>query len=711
MSQVKKRVKNFSLIVAPAGTNPEASNVNQTLTITQDGAVVVTGNAGTDTLGFSLSNTGVAANTYGSASSVPVFAVDAKGRITSVTNTAIAISAGAVSGLATVATSGSHLDLSGIGVNSHGAIDSHIADTSIHFTQAAIAISASQITSGTLPIARGGTNSATALNNNRVMISSGGAIVEASAITASRALVSDGSGLPIASATTAAELAFVNGVTSAIQTQLNAKVGSLSAIGATPNANAATITGAVLNLQPADASFGGVVTTAAQTFAGDKTFNGQINSSSVVPRTTKIYNIGSTSLRYNQVNAAKLQIVNEAASGVLTGTRTDGANYAIQVAGNFNCSATVGSSAQAYFSSLNGNSGGTETVTISGLQSVFIGGVANQGSGANDATVLANALGSMIFGVSYMGFGAAAGSQATLSSTNVGSICIGVSQVNNFFTTGTSNMASSGRGSLCQGAALTGVAGAAGSILAAGDGSMARGYVTRGIVESPGAGSLASGYVASSSNSTRIRAEGAGAGIIGAIIGTGNMDATGAGSSISGYISGANSIIASGEGSGAWGTSINAAIQATAINSYQFAEGTNAVARSLQVGVAGTGVLLYSTGQIDIPGVLNHDGTTLGFYSVAPVTRPAAYTQTYATTTRTHSNLTSATLTDSSGGTANTTVAAVDATGANLTTNATINDNFADLTAQINALRVDLTNAKNLLNQVLDDLQANGLLQ
>jgi hypothetical protein len=48
---------------------------------------------------------------------------------------------------------------------------------------------------------------------------------------------------------------------------------SLSAIGSTPNANAATITGTVLNLQPADASFGGVVTTGTQSFAGAKTFS------------------------------------------------------------------------------------------------------------------------------------------------------------------------------------------------------------------------------------------------------------------------------------------------------------------------------------------------------------------------------------------------------------------------------------------------------
>jgi hypothetical protein len=51
---------------------------------------------------------------------------------------------------------------------------------------------------------------------------------------------------------------------------------SLSAIGATPNANAATITGTVLNLEPASASFGGVVTTGTQTIAGDKTLTGAL---------------------------------------------------------------------------------------------------------------------------------------------------------------------------------------------------------------------------------------------------------------------------------------------------------------------------------------------------------------------------------------------------------------------------------------------------
>lgn len=48
-------------------------------------------------------------------------------------------------------------------------------------------------------------------------------------------------------------------------------VTAMQPIGASPNANGATISGSDLTLQPASASFGGVVTTGTQTFAGEKT--------------------------------------------------------------------------------------------------------------------------------------------------------------------------------------------------------------------------------------------------------------------------------------------------------------------------------------------------------------------------------------------------------------------------------------------------------
>lgn len=52
-------------------------------------------------------------------------------------------------------------------------------------------------------------------------------------------------------------------------------VTTMAAIGSSPNANGATITGSTLNLEPYSALFGGVTTTGAQTSAGRKTFGAQ----------------------------------------------------------------------------------------------------------------------------------------------------------------------------------------------------------------------------------------------------------------------------------------------------------------------------------------------------------------------------------------------------------------------------------------------------
>jgi len=89
----------------------------------------------------------------------------------------------------------------------------------------------------TLSIAKGGTNSGTSLNNNRVMKSSGDAIVEAAAITANRALISDANGIPVHSAVTNTELGYLAGASSALQTQLDAlKIGHLAGFIENPSA-------------------------------------------------------------------------------------------------------------------------------------------------------------------------------------------------------------------------------------------------------------------------------------------------------------------------------------------------------------------------------------------------------------------------------------------------------------------------------------------
>jgi hypothetical protein len=83
--------------------------IGTTALVFQQFSAPITYTAGTGlnespTYTFNIANTGVTATTYGSASQVPVFAVNAQGQLTTVTNTAISIAAAAVSGLAPSAT-------------------------------------------------------------------------------------------------------------------------------------------------------------------------------------------------------------------------------------------------------------------------------------------------------------------------------------------------------------------------------------------------------------------------------------------------------------------------------------------------------------------------------------------------------------------------------------------------------------------------------
>lgn len=53
---------------------------------------------------------------------------------------------------------------------------------------------------------------------------------------------------------------------------------TLGAVGSSPNANGASLSGQVITLQPADGSNPGLLTAGAQTIGGAKTFNGQLTS-------------------------------------------------------------------------------------------------------------------------------------------------------------------------------------------------------------------------------------------------------------------------------------------------------------------------------------------------------------------------------------------------------------------------------------------------
>ena len=121
---------------------------------------------------------------------------------------------------------------------------------------------------GTLAIANGGTSATTkaaAFDALNPMTTTGDIIIESSTGVASRlGIGSTGQVLTVASGLPA--WAAPSGVS------------AMSAIGSTPNANGASISGSNLTLQPADGSNGGILTNGTQTIAGAKTFSGNVTA-------------------------------------------------------------------------------------------------------------------------------------------------------------------------------------------------------------------------------------------------------------------------------------------------------------------------------------------------------------------------------------------------------------------------------------------------
>lgn len=249
--------------------------------------------------------------------------------------------------------------------------------------------------SGTaLPIANGGTNSTSALNNNRVMQSSGGAVVEAAAITANDALISNANGIPIASVTTATELSYVSGVTSAIQTQINNLAFANQTLSNLTSPTAVSqdlimATGSVANVKTTDGSgstnslginfqSGNTINTAA---SGNVVFaSGSSNSATGSGTVTLNSGNGGTNSTTGAVTIRSGNTTGTAASGALTlatGTTAQHASGVISMATG-NVSAVNQNSGQTNISTGTANSAG---LGLSGNLVLTTGTTGNGNSG------------------------------------------------------------------------------------------------------------------------------------------------------------------------------------------------------------------------------------------------------------------------------------------------------------------------------------------
>jgi hypothetical protein len=227
---------------------------------------------------------------------------------------------------------------------------------------------------GTLGISNGGTNSSTSLNNNRVMKSSGGAIIEAAAITATRALVSDSNGIPIASATTQTQLEYLQSATGTTGTTSTNLVFSTSPTFVTPVLGTPA-SGTLTNCTSVKG-----ITTGSAVAAG---IIGEVISTTAQGASTTI---GTTATQIATVSlTAGVWLINYGVNVLVTNAATNDGSFALGTTASSYSGTTLGyDQFNIYTLALNGRMAGwaSKVLSIGSTTSYYLNCISRQGTAA-----------------------------------------------------------------------------------------------------------------------------------------------------------------------------------------------------------------------------------------------------------------------------------------------------------------------------------------